>query len=416
MHREELENQNQDLRRAQQNLQLKQGELEEERHRYQMLFDFAPDGYLVTDLRGRIQEANLAACQLLQQDRRSLVGAQLLLFMPEQDVRVVRGLISDFGKGRSPDCKQVDVSLHHGSHSSITCALTINEVKKPNGPVTGLRWLLHDITERKQAEDALRQAQQRLRTIVDELEHFSYTITHDLRAPLRAMSGFAKAVKEDCEERLEEQDRTLLSLIITAAGRMDALITDALSYTNAVRNELPLAAVDLENLLRGMLESYPELQAWKERIRLEGTLPTVLGNQAGLTQCFSNLLANAVKFVKPGEVPEVRVWAEERKGTATAELRQAARHESAHGQATTPKPDDEGWVRIWVEDKGIGIAKEFLPKVFHMFSRGSWEYEGTGMGLALVRKVTQRMGGRVGVESEKGKGSRFWLELRRAEA
>ena len=113
-------------------------------------------------------------------------------------------------------------------------------------------------------------------------------------------------------------------------------------------------------------------------------MPVVLGNEAGLTQCFSNLLGNAVKFVKPGEKPEIRVWATQR------------------GE----------WVRIWVEDKGIGISKEMLPRVFEMFSRGSKEYEGTGIGLALVRKVVQRMGGKVGVESEEGKGSRFWIELR----
>jgi signal transduction histidine kinase len=91
-----------------------------------------------------------------------------------------------------------------------------------------------------------------------------------------------------------------------------------------------------------------------------------LANQAGLTQCFSNLLGNAVKFVNRGEMPDIRVWASQRKG----------------------------WVRIWVEDKGIGISKAMLPRVFDMFTRASKEYEGTGIGLALVRKVTQRMGGR----------------------
>jgi CheY-like chemotaxis protein len=107
-----------------------------------------------------------------------------------------------------------------------------------------------------------------------------------------------------------------------------------------------------------------------------------------LTQCFSNLLGNAVKFVRPGEKPEVRVWAEDR----------------------------EGWSRIWIEDKGIGISREMLPRVFDMFSRGSRNYEGTGVGLALVRKVAQRMGGRAGVESDEGIGSRFWIEVKSVEA
>src|ERR1051326_8188108 len=165
---------------------------------------------------------------------------------------------------------------------------------------------------------------------------------------------------------------------------MDALIRDALDYSRSVRQVLPLEDVDTGTLVRGMLDSYPELQPSKAHIRVEGELPLVLGNEAGLTQCFSNLLGNAVKFVKKGQMPDVRVWAEE------------------HNE----------WARIWIEDKGIGIPKDLLPRVFDMYSRGSNNYEGTGIGLALVRKVTQRMGGRVGVESEEGRGSRFWIELK----
>jgi signal transduction histidine kinase len=110
----------------------------------------------------------------------------------------------------------------------------------------------------------------------------------------------------------------------------------------------------------------------------------VMANEAGLTQCFSNLLGNAVKFVPPGQTPQVHIWAERR----------------------------EDWTRIWVADKGIGIPPLMLPRIFDMFSRGSNSYEGTGIGLALVRKVVQRMGGKLGVESEEGKGSRFWVELK----
>jgi PAS domain S-box-containing protein len=244
-----------------------------------------------------------------------------------------------------------------------------------------------DVTERRKVQAELErlvgERTEKLQEMVGELEHFSYSITHDLKAPLRAMRGFAEMASRLCADCGREEAREALARISTSAERMEGLITDALNYSRSLRQELALTDVDTGALLRGMLESYPELQPAKAQILVEGRLPVVLGNEAGLTQCFSNLLGNAVKFVKPGEKPRIHIWAEER----------------------------DGWARIWVEDKGIGISKAMLPRVFDMFSRGSKDFEGTGIGLALVRKVAQRMGGRVGVESEEGKGSRFWIEL-----
>lgn len=243
-------------------------------------------------------------------------------------------------------------------------------------------------------EELVRQRTAKLQEMVGELEHFSYTITHDMKSPLRAMRGFAEMASLRCEDGAHGEAKEFLGRISASAERMDLLIRDALNYSRSVRQELPVEDVDVGALLRGMLDSYPEFQPGKAQIRVEGELPVVLANEAGLTQVFSNLLVNAVKFVKAGEKPDVRVW-------ASSVL--------AHGH-------DSAWVRIWVEDKGIGISKEMLPRLFDMFSRGSKEYEGTGIGLALVRKVVQRMGGKVGVESEEGKGSRFWIELKRGEA
>jgi len=147
-----------------------------------------------------------------------------------------------------------------------------------------------------------------------------------------------------------------------------------------------LEPTDAAALLRGIIQSYPSMQPPKALIGLEGKIPRILGNEAGLTQCFSNLLDNAVKFVQPGTVPEVRVRAETR----------------------------EAFVRLWFEDNGIGIPKQAQGKLFLMFQRATTQFDGTGVGLALVKKVAERMGGKVGVESEPGKGSRFWLDLRLA--
>jgi PAS domain S-box-containing protein len=281
----------------------------------------------------------------------------------------------------------------------IWCEWYNSGLTDKGGKMRSIQCLVLDMTQRKEAEAVLARDKEqleglvaerttRLQELVGELEHFSYTITHDLRAPLRAMRGYGEIVSLMCEESGQKEPQEFLRKISTSAERMDRLITDALNYSRSVRQELPLEDVDSGQLLRGMLDTYPELQASKARITVAGNLPIVLGNEAGLTQCFSNLLGNAVKFVNPGQMPVIRIWGEER----------------------------DGWARIWVEDKGIGISPEMLPRVFDMFSRGSNNYEGTGIGLALVRKVSQRMGGRVGVESQDGKGSRFWIELKRSEA
>ena len=132
-----------------------------------------------------------------------------------------------------------------------------------------------------------------------------------------------------------------------------------------------------------LLESYPQFQEARERITIQGLIPVVRANPALLTQCFSNLLNNALKFAQPGHPATIRIYAEDRGKQA----------------------------RIWFEDNGIGIPEESQAQIFKMFHRLNQDYEGTGIGLALVRKAAQRMRGTVGVESKAGQGSRFWLEL-----
>jgi signal transduction histidine kinase len=269
-----------------------------------------------------------------------------------------------------------------------------------SGPV-GTRELgvVLDITERKCAEQALREyatgleslvesRTQKLQDTITELEHFSYTISHDMRAPLRAMQGFGALLLDQCSGCANPQQLMWLERITLAAGRMDRLIIDALNYTKVVKEQPRLERVDAGTLLRGMLDTYPQFQAPAAEIELVQPTPTVLANEALLTQCFANLLNNAVKFVQPGQVPRIRVHAEK----------------------------DKGYVRFWFEDNGIGIPKEHQEQIWGMFQRLSHNHEGTGIGLALVKKTVERMGGRTGVESEAGKGSRFWVELRDPDA
>ena len=249
---------------------------------------------------------------------------------------------------------------------------------------------LLDITAQKHQADTLTRLVQdrtaKLEQTVAELEHFSYTITHDMRAPLRAMTGFASLLDTHYARELSEEARDLLQRISESALRMDQLITDALQFSRVLNVHFELKPLDAFASVCGIVKSYPQFQPPHAQITVEHQNALVLANEAALTQVFSNLLGNAVKFVTPGQVPQVKV---------SAELRGS-------------------FVRFWVSDNGIGIGHQYHAKIWQMFQRLDKSYEGTGIGLALVQKVVERMGGKVGLESSPGQGSRFWVELRKA--
>ena len=262
--------------------------------------------------------------------------------------------------------------------------------------------------ERKRAEEALQKAQAELKEhatelermvaqrttklseTVQDLEAFSYSIAHDMRAPLRSMQGFAGILKQDYGDKLDDTAQGYLQRLGSAAGRMDRLIVDILNYSQVVRGELDLGIVDAHKLVLDIIHSYPQFEQTRADVSIEGRLPLVLANEAALTQVMSNLLGNAVKFVRPGLHPCVRV---------------GANSGAAH----------DGRVELWVQDNGIGIPGDLQKRLFNMFTRlhRPGLYEGTGIGLAIVKKAVERMGGSVGVDSNADHGSRFWVQLRR---
>jgi signal transduction histidine kinase len=218
------------------------------------------------------------------------------------------------------------------------------------------------------------------------MESFSYTVSHDLRAPLRAMQGFADALLEDYSDQLDETGRDYGRRIAAAAQRMDNLIQDLLTYGRLSRARLPRERVSLEVVAaEAIAQLETEIRERQAEISLLTHLPEVLGHRATLIQVTANLLSNAIKFVPPGVTPRVCLSAETRQGR----------------------------VRLWVEDNGIGVAPEHRERIFRIFERlHSFEtYPGTGIGLAFVRKGISRMGGSAGLEPAPEQGSRFWFEL-----
>jgi signal transduction histidine kinase len=226
----------------------------------------------------------------------------------------------------------------------------------------------------------------KLKSVINELESFSYSISHDLRAPLRAMMGFSDALREDYGPQLDPEANRYLSRIGSASRRMDELIKDVLSYTQVSRGELVLQRIEPGKVIADVIDTYPHVDPAKLIVVVEPDLPAVYANESALTQCIANLLGNAAKFVAPGVQPEV------------------------HVSATS----SEGFVRLHFRDNGIGIAPENLTSVFEIFKRVDHDHEGTGIGLSIVKKAVERMGGAVEVESEVGRGSIFSLKLQAA--
>jgi signal transduction histidine kinase len=245
--------------------------------------------------------------------------------------------------------------------------------------------------ERRLAEQNQRleeQVEERTATLEeanDELQSFAATISHDLRAPARAIGGYAAALEEDAGPRLAGEERDYLARISAAAERMDGLIDDILGYSRLARQDIVLRRVPLEDVVEAVLDQHrTELKG--ARIEVLRPMPAVSGQAGVLVQAVGNLLGNAVKFRPRGEAAQVTIRCTEEEG---------------------------GLVRLWVEDRGIGIAPEHQERIFRPFERlhGREAFPGTGVGLAIVRRVAERLGGRCGVISAPGEGSRFWIEL-----
>jgi PAS domain S-box-containing protein len=239
--------------------------------------------------------------------------------------------------------------------------------------------LQNEIGTRQRAEVALHESN-------SALEAFSYSVSHDLRAPLRAMQGFAKVLLEDYGSVLDQMGKECAMRIVSAAERMDCLVQDLLVFSRLGHTKLDLMPVRLhESVLETLGNLEYEIKTKKASIEVREPMPTVLAHPTTLTQVLQNLIGNGLKFIPPEREPRIKVWSEV----------------------------NDGHVTVWVEDNGIGIPAENQDRIFKVFERlhGADEYPGTGLGLAIVKKGAERMNGSVGVESTVGTGSRFHIRL-----
>ncbi len=269
--------------------------------------------------------------------------------------------------------------------------VVVTALRDDEGNLYGFSKVTRDMSERKQLQDALEQHSRELELRVREreesnaeLEAFAYSVSHDLRAPLRAIAGFAQALREDCDASLDDRGRDYLNEITSAASRMNALVQDLLDYGRVSRIDMPLESMRLADAVTNAIDQLKD----DRRGRLSVNVPSeffVQSHPRVLPQVILNLLTNAFKFHLPSSTPDVQVFAEKR----------------------------DGYVRLSVRDNGIGIAPQHQERIWQVFERlhDRESYPGSGIGLAIVKRAVSRMNGRHGVDSAPEQGSTFWIEL-----
>ena len=366
--------------------------------RFKRLFETARDGIIILDGQTQqILEANPYITSLLGRSKKDLIGKRLC------DIGILKDkekAHSTFEQLHKSGCVQFEHFLPGAEPGKFAeLEFVCNSYQENGRPLVQCN--IRDIAKRKESERRLREALEQVAAAKEELEArvqertadlqqrnaeleaFSYSLSHDLRAPIRAIVSFTQLALEEYGNKVGRPANELLEKAITAAQRLDHLVLDVLAFSRTTRQPLRRKRVDLEGLLRDILQERSEWAPPKVEIKIQTPLLPVQGDVASLTQCLTNLLDNAVKFVPPGVVPKVRVYTQQ-VGSR---------------------------VRICVQDNGLGIPASAQGRVFELFQRAHNGYEGFGIGLAIVRRAAERMRGNVGLESEPGGGSTFWIEL-----
>ena len=268
-------------------------------------------------------------------------------------------------------------------------------IRNARGEVIGVILVFHDVTARRQAErereaqaeileNRVKERTVQLEETVRSLEGVSYSIAHDLRGPLRSMEAFSTALLEDCSADLSPTAHDYATRIASSARRMDALIRELLAFGQLAHQEIPVEPVSVDDAVNRVVASLEGLIEQSHAQITVTHLGWVIANATVLEQAILNLLTNALKFVKPGMAPRIEISSEKRGDR----------------------------LRVQFRDHGIGIPHRYIDRIFKIFERlDPKTYTGTGIGLAIVQKSVQRMGGTVGVESAQDQGSTFWIEL-----
>ncbi|NCC51017.1 MAG: PAS domain S-box protein [Spartobacteria bacterium] len=347
-----------------QDAQSAQSALREREEHLRVLFEGVDDTLLVYDREGRILDCNTAAEHNTGLKREVILGKTYaeLVMHDENGMPCLQ----------TAERRVIPVDIHSSSIRYHTQEAVIA--------------VLRDITPLKRVQDKLRESNERLRESNAALEEYARVASHDLQEPLRKIESFSNILLEDYHDALDQDGRHYLHILVKAAKRMRRLIKDVLAFSRAGSHEKPMEWIDLNDVLSAVRENLTEHIEEKHAVLDINVLPAVQGDQTQLLQLFQNLVSNALKF-NDKDAPRILVYAHER---------------------------SDHW-EVCVRDNGIGMKEWETRYIFAPFKRlhGQEQYEGTGIGLAVCRKIIHRHGGTVTVESEPGKGSLFRLTFPR---
>ena len=369
------------------------------------IVESSDDAIASKDLNGIITSWNKGAERLLGYKPEEIIGKPVITFIPPERHPEEALILERLRRGERID--HFETVRQRKDGTLVDVSLTVSPIKDRQGKIVGASKIARDITPRKQAERLLSEArarlaqanldleqrvQQRTKELADsnsQLETLVYSIAHDLRAPLRAMQSFSTMLIDEYSQALGAPGQDYARRIMRSAESLDQLILDLLAYARLGQSTFELTRVNLEACWSAALAQNAGLvESQKAIVETVPPLLAVLAHPATLTQVLSNLLNNALRFVPADRPPQIRLRTE-----PCAEV-----------------------VRVWVEDNGIGIDPKHHERVFAVFQQlHGKKFGGTGVGLAIVRRSIERMGGRVGLVSAPGQGTRFWFELAAAD-
>jgi PAS domain S-box-containing protein len=367
-------------------VQARTKELQKLQRRYEHILNSAGEGICGLDVEGRATFVNPAMVKLTGWSIEELVG------------KPGREIFGPAANGSGPHDGQVlgEQVFQRKDGSSFPAEFVRTSINE-NGHVVGEVLLVKDITERKRVENTLTQKAEELARSNGELEQFAFVASHDLQEPLRKIQAFGDRLKTKCEALVSPEARDYLERMQNAASRMRCLIDDLLAFSRAIRSTEPFVPVDLGRVAKEVLSDL-EVLVEKNRAQVElGELPTIDADPMQMHQLLLNLIGNALKFQPPGGTPRVKVSGRILDQSPLSETR------SHSGQRC----------ELYVEDNGIGFEEQYTEKIFAVFQRlhGRNEYEGSGIGLAVCRRITDRHHGKILARSQLGKGSTFIITL-----